>query len=293
MMIGYDSGRALRAFATFEALGLAFCTISLETVLADQQHKPSRPVEADQQIASLLADIENALAQSQTIPPEVSNMLISAGGLLTSASPEGRRLLKSFPARLKKNADEARDPQEKRYRTAFANAAASYIDTLDMTMSNQSPASSSPTHVMQEDEVTTTPLSELPKPPSVASPTHVMQESKVTAPAQPDLSNPPMMAPLVQRTLLDRGDAMLGLGNVSAARMLYQRAADAGVGVAALKLAETYDPAFLASRNLRGIKSDPVAAEVWYRKADALGEAGAIERLKSLTGRGLTNSATH
>ena len=91
-MIGYDSGRALRAFATFVALGLAFCSISLEVVLADQQHEPSRPIEADQQIASLLSDIENALAQSQTIPPEVSNMLISAGGLLTSASPEGRRL---------------------------------------------------------------------------------------------------------------------------------------------------------------------------------------------------------
>ena len=186
-MISYGSGRATRAFATFVVLGLVFCSISAETVLADEQHKPSRPVEADQQIASLLAHIEDALAQSQNDSAEVSNMLISAGGLLTSASPEGRRLLKNFPVQLKKNADEARNPQEKGYRTAFANAAASYIDTLDMTMPDQSPASSSPTHVMQEDEVTTTPLSDLPKPPSVASPIPVTHESKVTTTPLSDL----------------------------------------------------------------------------------------------------------
>ncbi len=59
------------------------------------------------------------------------------------------------------------------------------------------------------------------------------------------------------------------------------------------KLAETYDPALLAARNLRGIKSDPVAAEAWYRRAEALGEMEAIKRLRSLTGRRITNLATH
>ena len=86
---------------------------------------------------------------------------------------------------------------------------------------------------------------------------------------------------------------MLRLGDVSAARMLYQRAADDGVGVAALKLAEAYDPAFLTAHDLRGIKPDPIAAEAWYRRAQALGETEAIERLRSLTGRRLTDSATH
>jgi TPR repeat protein len=87
---------------------------------------------------------------------------------------------------------------------------------------------------------------------------------------------------------------MLGLGNVSAARMLYQRAADAGVGVAARKLAETYDPAFLTAHDLRGIKPDPVAAGAWYRRAEALGDAEAIERLRSQQGRTLADSlATH
>jgi hypothetical protein len=267
MMISCDSGKALHALAMFAPLVLACYLVSFGSVLADEQSKPLTPGDADRQIASLLEKIEDALAQSETIPSETTQMLISAGGLLSNASPEGLRLLKGFPARLKKNADEARDPRERKYIAVFANAAAGYIETLTLNVSDQSPAS--------------------------APPAPVKQESKVTAPAQPDLSDPPRMAPLMQRTLLNRGDAMLGLGNVSAARMLYQRAADAGVGVAALKLAETYDPAFIAARNLRGIKSDPVAAEAWYRRAEALGETEAIERLKSLTGRRLTDSATH
>ena len=114
------------------------------------------------------------------------------------------------------------------------------------------PSLTSPTPVTRESKVATTPPSDLSKPPSLASPTPAKQESKVTATPLPDLPDPPRLAPSVQHTLLNRGDAMLSLGDVSAARMLYQRAADAGVGVAALKLAETYDPAFLAAHDLRG-----------------------------------------
>jgi TPR repeat protein len=165
---------------------------------------------------------------------------------------------------LRKDADEAGDPRERKYLAVFANAAAGYIDTVTLNVSGQSPAS--------------------------APPASVKQESKVAALAQPDLSDPPRLAPIVQRTLLSRGDAMLGLGNVSAARMLYQRAADAGVGVAALKLAETYDPVFLAARELRGVKPDPVAAEAWYRRAAELGDVEATKRLGGQQGHRLAGS---
>jgi TPR repeat protein len=84
---------------------------------------------------------------------------------------------------------------------------------------------------------------------------------------------------------------MLRLGDVSAARMLFVRAAELGIGIAALKVADTYDPAFLAEHNLRGIKADPVEAETWYRKAQAMGEPQAEEHLKSLERRRLL--ATH
>jgi TPR repeat protein len=67
-----------------------------------------------------------------------------------------------------------------------------------------------------------------------------------------------------------------------AARLLFSHAAGSGIGVAALKLGDTYSPAVLAELHLSGIKADPAEAEAWYRKAQALGEAQAEERLKKL-----------
>ncbi len=55
------------------------------------------------------------------------------------------------------------------------------------------------------------------------------------------------------------------------------------------ELANTYDPVFLQENNLLGIKPDPVAAEKWYRKAAAMGETEAEQRLKSLNGHGMTD----
>jgi hypothetical protein len=105
----------------------------------------------------------------------------------------------------------------------------------------------------------------------------------------PDTPKPQIAAPAVpplplavQQTLLRRGDFMFNLGDISAARLLFARAAEAGIGLAALKLGDTYNPAVLAERRLRGIKPDPAEAEAWYRRAKALGEAQAGERLKNL-----------
>ncbi len=94
---------------------------------------------------------------------------------------------------------------------------------------------------------------------------------------------PPSTAlPSIQQTALSRGDLMLSLGDIMAARLLFAHAAASGIGVAALKLGDTYSPAVLGELRLRGIKADFAEAEAWYRKAQALGEAQAEERLKKL-----------
>ena len=97
--------------------------------------------------------------------------------------------------------------------------------------------------------------------------------------------DPSTLSLATQRTLMDRGNAMLNQRNVVAARLLFARAADAGVGIAALKLAQTYDSGFIADHNLIGIKGDQHEAEIWYRKAAALGERQAEQRLKALEER--------
>jgi TPR repeat protein len=75
---------------------------------------------------------------------------------------------------------------------------------------------------------------------------------------------------------------MLALGDLSAARRFYERAATLGSARAATALGNTYDAAFLASIQAKGIVADEVAAITWYRKAAALGDTEAARQLKRL-----------
>src|ERR1041384_6545198 len=56
--------------------------------------------------------------------------------------------------------------------------------------------------------------------------------------------------------LLARGDALIAKGDLASARLFYERAAEAGDGPAALRLGESYAPAFLAQAHLSGVRGD-------------------------------------
>ncbi len=95
------------------------------------------------------------------------------------------------------------------------------------------------------------------------------------------------MSPALVTALIRRGDAMLALGDVSAARLLYERAAAGGSGAAALAAGRTYDPRILEGMGARGLRPDPATAARWYERAIALGEAEAEPLLRAvLAGRG-------
>jgi len=82
--------------------------------------------------------------------------------------------------------------------------------------------------------------------------------------------------------LLARGDTLLSVGDVISARLFYERAVDAGGGLAAIRLGETFDPLFLDRVHLHGARGDPGAALFWYRRARDLGTSGAEVLLKAL-----------
>ena len=79
--------------------------------------------------------------------------------------------------------------------------------------------------------------------------------------------------------LMTRAKSMLALGDIAAARLLLERAANAQDATAAFLLAQTYDPAVLGVRDTRSITPDPVMARDWYRKAASFGSAAAQQRL--------------
>jgi hypothetical protein len=82
--------------------------------------------------------------------------------------------------------------------------------------------------------------------------------------------------------LLVKGNEQLEEGNVSAARLFFERAADAGLAEGAMALAATFDAAELGRRNVRGIKPDSKLARQWYERARQLGAGDADDRLRRL-----------
>jgi hypothetical protein len=104
----------------------------------------------------------------------------------------------------------------------------------------------------------------------------------VVAPPAPTPPSEPRASAAETAALLARGDSLFGVGDVSSARLFYERAADAGDGQAALRLGETYDPVFLERAKLPAVRGDRGAAVFWYRRARELGVAEAEILLKGI-----------
>jgi hypothetical protein len=81
---------------------------------------------------------------------------------------------------------------------------------------------------------------------------------------------------------LKQGQDFISAGDVVTARMVLRRAAEAGVGAAALALARTYDPEVLAKMGARGVTPNPEEARRWYETAQRLGSSEAAQRLERL-----------
>jgi hypothetical protein len=144
---------------------------------------------------------------------------------------------------------------------------------------------------------TPTPASE--EPMARAPPAPAGSLADAPTPSETVTSTPPPIAPartsaatpdqadlsdLQRQALLLRGDAFFSAGDVTSARLFYQRGSDAGDGTAALRLGETFDAAFLERAGLSNVRSDPKKAVYWYRRARDLGSAEAEILLKSLQG---------
>jgi hypothetical protein len=82
--------------------------------------------------------------------------------------------------------------------------------------------------------------------------------------------------------LRKRGEDFLAIGDLSAARVVLQRAAEARDAQAALVLAATYDPIVLRQMNVYGVAGDVALARTWYEKAKEYGSPEAPRRLEIL-----------
>jgi len=91
------------------------------------------------------------------------------------------------------------------------------------------------------------------------------------------------LSPTEIAALVTRGATFISDGDIASVRLLYERAAEAGDASAALRLRPTFDPGFLAPAGFHSLFSDAGQAASWYRRAHALGDTAAAERLKLST----------
>src|SRR5262249_38978172 len=114
-----------------------------------------------------------------------------------------------------------------------------------------------------------------------APPTHVARAPPPrsaplarVAPPPPGAGGPRLPA-VETAALVARGDAFLAAGDIASARLFFERAADSGDSLAAMRMAVTYDATFLNRAGLRGLGSDPGRVAFWFRRARELGDGKA------------------
>jgi AAA domain len=131
--------------------------------------------------------------------------------------------------------------------------------------------------------------------PIVPAPaTQITSNAQQLRPAEPTIAEMPL--PIVAqpessgvKALLARGDMLLAMGDITAARLLYQRAASLGSGRGATAVGKTYDPDFLAAIRVTGPRPDRSIARTWYQNGMTLGDAEAAPLLQRLGAGDPTN----
>jgi TPR repeat protein len=83
-----------------------------------------------------------------------------------------------------------------------------------------------------------------------------------------------------------RGEEFILVGDVTAARLLLRRAAEARDARAALALGAIHDPIVLEKLGVLGVAADTATARIWYEKAKEFGSAEAPHLLEVLADRG-------
>jgi len=114
------------------------------------------------------------------------------------------------------------------------------------------------------------------------APAPVVAAPAVVAPPPPPAPHVEKIDPGTLAGMMSRAKSLMAIGDITSARLLLQRAAEAQDANAAFMLGQTYDPAILGSQDIRSITPDPAIARNWYQKAAQLGSADAQQRLAQM-----------
>jgi hypothetical protein len=121
-----------------------------------------------------------------------------------------------------------------------------------------------------------------PDPPQQATGRQPAISSSADAAAQaPSPAEPRQIDPTQAAALLQRAETLVANGDLTAARLILQRLAQAKNARAAYLLARTYDPAVMQELGIIGIKPEPEKAASWYDQARNWGFPESERRLQA------------
>jgi hypothetical protein len=103
--------------------------------------------------------------------------------------------------------------------------------------------------------------------PAAASPKVETDRTTAAPPREQNVAPPRQLDADEIAALLKRGEDLIRSGDLAAARLVLQRAAEAKSAEAALTLAATYDPVILRELRVYGFASDVEMARSWHEKA--------------------------
>jgi hypothetical protein len=126
-------------------------------------------------------------------------------------------------------------------------------------------------------------------PPTTAAPPAAAAAPATAIPPAATPTVPPRQAAPTRQldreeiaVLVKRGKDFIATGDLAAARVVLQRAAESKDAEAALSLAATYDPLVLRQLKVYGVAADVAMARSWYEKAKEFGSPDASRRLEIL-----------
>ena len=239
---------------------------AVPAIITGEASRHAEPAAPSAGVASAIPSAEPAAPSAEVAPPTPSAEPTAPTAEVAPATPPAEP---TVPGRAVPPATPSAEPVAPSPATAPAAAAA------ETTAPSAGVAPVSPSSVAA---AASTPAAASAAPS--LTPSATKPDSKTPAPHA--ATNGSSLSADEMSALLARGDMLLSIGDVASARLFYERGADAGGGLAAIRLGETFDPLFLDRVRLSGVRGDPAAAASWYRRARDLGATGAAVLLKAL-----------
>lgn len=167
-----------------------------------------------------------------------------------------------------------------------ARLAAFAAKAAQRSTSRSDPAESAPPAALAASTLSQPATEQLSQPAPVQAPVPArVMTTREPAPT-PHWTNPDLVTRQLDRdemaSMLQRADDFIRSGDLSSARLLLQRAAEAGSVNAALALAGTYDPNVLKTLGFQEGAADIAMARLWYERAKRFGSPEAPRRLQLL-----------